>query len=675
VATFAAVITAMNGAGAAPVPTRPIPSLTQHRLTPVLGTKAAGAIAGQYIVVLKDRAAAASAVQSTATSLTTRYGGTVKFTYTSTVRGYAAKMTEAQAAKLAASGDVAYVQQDRRAQISATQPNPPSWGLDRIDQQAFPLDHNYTYATTASNVHAYVIDTGIHIAHQDFGGRASYGFDFVDNDTTAEDCDPSLGTGHGTHVAGTIGGSTFGVAKGIQLVAVRVLGCDGSGSISQIIAGIDWVTTNAVKPAVANMSLGTQTGTDAALSDAVRRSIAAGITYAVAAGNQNIDACTRSPSDVTEAIVTGATEEGDLRASFSNTGSCVAVFAPGVDIDSAYFGDTTSDALASGTSMAAPHVAGAAALLLSAHPTWTPAQVRAGIVGGAVSGAVHNPGAGSTDKLLNIAGTTAITAPVSLLAHANNRYVTADLNVGTQLVTNRIGVGLWEQFDQVDAGGGQVAFKARANGKFVSADLNLGGTLVANRAAVGPWEKFTVGVNSDGTLNLKAASNNKFVTAEGAGSKSLIANRGAVGAWEKFDKGTPPGVVALIAIGDTFNSAVTAENAGNSPLIANRGAIGIWEEFEEVDAGNGFIALRSHANGMFVTADLNNGGTLIANRTVIGAWEKFRVDLNADATMSLFANANGKYVNISGPGAGPLAANVTNRNPLTFGPWEFFRIA
>ena len=333
-AAFIAVATVMGTAGAAPVrkpAVRPI-----HQLNFARGTSTPSLIPDSYIVLFKNTVAATStAVNATATSLAARYGGTVRQTYSHAVHGYSAHMTAAQARSLAASDQVASVQQDSRVRISGTEPNPPSWGLDRIDQAVLPDNHSYTYPTTASNVHAYVIDTGIRISHAEFGGRASYGFDFVDNDSVADDC-----AGHGTHVAGTIGGDTYGVAKGVNLVAVRVLDCAGSGSASGVIAGIDWVTANAVKPAVANMSLGGASNT--LISTAVRNSIAAGITYTVAAGNEGIDACTRSPSDVTEAIVTGASDVSDFRAPFSNTGSCVAVFAPGTDIVSAWFEDDTS---------------------------------------------------------------------------------------------------------------------------------------------------------------------------------------------------------------------------------------------------------------------------------------------------------------------------------------------
>lgn len=246
-----------------------------------------------------------------------------------------------------------------------------------------------------SGVTVYVIDTGIRITHKDFGGRASYGWDFVDNDATAQD-----GNGHGTHVAGTIAGTTYGVAKKAKVVAVRVLDNAGAGTTSQVIAGIDWVTRHARKPAVANLSLG---GIHSAQLDAaVRNSIASGVTYTVAAGNDGQPAGQYSPADVKEAVTVGATDRTDARAAFSNFGPAVDLFAPGVSITSASYASDTGKATFSGTSMASPHAAGAAAVYLAGHPRATPAQVSAALVAGTVSGKVSGVGLGSPDKLLQV---------------------------------------------------------------------------------------------------------------------------------------------------------------------------------------------------------------------------------------------------------------------------------
>jgi subtilisin family serine protease len=285
------------------------------------------------------------------------------------------------------------VQRNRIHRISDAQNNPQSWGLDRIDQRTLPFDQTYYYSTDAANVHAYVVDTGIRATHQQFEGRVKEGFDAIDNDTNPDDCH-----GHGTHVSGTIGGRDFGVAKKVTLHGVRVLDCKGSGTTEQVVAGIDWVTKNAIRPAVANMSLGGDA--DDVLDAALRNSIAAGITYAVAAGNSNGDACTQSPAREPNAITVGATARDDSRAYFSNHGTCLDLFAPGLGILSSWKDSDTATLNASGTSMASPHVAGTAALHLAEHPSATPQEVRDALVNQATSDKVTNPGPNSPNKLL-----------------------------------------------------------------------------------------------------------------------------------------------------------------------------------------------------------------------------------------------------------------------------------
>jgi subtilisin family serine protease len=364
----------------------------------ILAAPGAEVVPGSYIVVLDD---GTTGVRDRARGLAGTYGATVEATYEHALRGFAARMSEAQARRLAAAPGVAYVQPNVVHTTQATQTNPPSWGLDRIDQRNRPVDASYTYSTTASNVTAYIIDTGIRTTHGDFGGRAVSGFDAVDGGA-ADDCN-----GHGTHVAGTVGGSVYGVAKGVQLVAVRVLDCEGSGTTAQVVAGIDWVTANHAATSVANMSLGG--GADTALDDAVRRSIAGGVTYAIAAGNGflglfALDACTQSPARVAEALTVSATDAADRKPSWPNRGTCVDLFAPGIDITSAWNTNDTAANTISGTSMAAPHVAGAAALYLASNPAASPAQVSAAVVGAATTGVVTSPGTGSPNRLLYTGG-------------------------------------------------------------------------------------------------------------------------------------------------------------------------------------------------------------------------------------------------------------------------------
>lgn len=311
------------------------------------------------------------------------------------VRGGVYRMTEDEARALLNDSRVAYVEPNRRVQASVLQSG-ATWGLDRLDQSSLPLDSRYRYEQSGAVVNAYVIDTGILTTHQEFQGRAVHGFDAVDGDGDATDCN-----GHGTHVAGTIGSASYGVAKNVKLHAVRVLDCAGSGSYADVVAGIEWVASHHLSPAVANMSLGGPPSQS--IDDAVRAAIQAGVTFAVAAGNENQDACQSSPARVSTAITVGSTTNADARSSFSNYGSCVSIFAPGSDIKSTWYTSALATNTISGTSMASPHVAGAAALYLAAHPTAQPSQVKAAILAGSLIGKVSSVGAASPNRLLNTA--------------------------------------------------------------------------------------------------------------------------------------------------------------------------------------------------------------------------------------------------------------------------------
>ncbi|MEU0169346.1 S8 family peptidase [Streptomyces iakyrus] len=357
---------------------------------------AANAVAGSYVVTLKSEKAASAEGRA----LARKYGADIERTYTKALNGYEVEASESEAKRLAADPAVASVVQNRTFSITGTQPSPPSWGLDRIDQKSLPLNSSYTYPDSAGEgVTAYVIDTGVRITHGDFGGRASYGYDAVDNDNTAQD-----GHGHGTHVAGTVAGSAYGVAKKAKVVGVRVLNNSGQGTTAQVVAGIDWVARNAVKPAVANMSLGGPG--DTAIDTAVRNAITSGVTFVVAAGNESTNASTRSPARVTEAVTVGATTSSDAKASYSNYGTVLDLFAPGSSITSAWSTSDSATNTISGTSMASPHVAGAAALHLAANPTATPAQVSAALTSAATTGVVTSPGTGSPNRLLYVGGGT-----------------------------------------------------------------------------------------------------------------------------------------------------------------------------------------------------------------------------------------------------------------------------
>lgn len=341
--------------------------------------------AAGYIVVTHD----AAAVDAT----THRFGIKAEHTFRAVLPGFSARLSQSQLRKLAADKSISYIVPDTPVQAYGEQINPPSWGLDRIDQRNLPLDLRYRYVTEAANVHAYVLDTGVRRTHRDLAGRVLPGVDLVDNDGNPDD-----GNGHGTFIAGIIGGTNYGVAKKIKIVPVRILGNNGAGTISGVIAGIDWVTRNARKPAVANMSLGGPA--NQALDDAVRRSIASGVTYGVAAGSSGSNADNFSPARVREAITTAASNVNDCVHAPSNSGPAIDLYAPGVSITGPWITSDTATATLSGTSFSTPHVVGGAGLYLADHPTAPPAQVEAALVAASTKNKLCGVPSNTANRLL-----------------------------------------------------------------------------------------------------------------------------------------------------------------------------------------------------------------------------------------------------------------------------------
>ncbi len=360
--------------------------------------RSASAVPNRYIVVLAndvgDAFSESKNLEAEINLLSAEYGGRVEKVFTHVFKGYSVEMSPEAAAALSSDSRVQYVEED--AEISILSPQTaPIWALDRIDQRNMPLNAEYSFERTGAGVSVYILDTGIRPTHADFGGRASIAFDVLNDGQNGLDCN-----GHGTHVAGTIGSTTFGVAKQVSLYGVRVLPCSGTGGqISHLIAGIDWVTANRINPAVANISIGAS-GISNALDSAITNSIASGITYAIAAGNMNADSCNFSPSRVPTAITVGATTNQDSRLWNSNHGTCVDIFAPGHGIESTWHTGDTDTRVLSGTSMASPMVAGAAALFLEANPIASPAAVAQRISTVSTTGVITDTGSGSPNKLL-----------------------------------------------------------------------------------------------------------------------------------------------------------------------------------------------------------------------------------------------------------------------------------
>jgi serine protease len=384
----------------------------QQAIDRVLSYQSSTIIPNQYIVVFKDELVIKQAkslvmksnysmeeakqkvITELSIDLATKALGSLERTYTSALSGFVLKSTSKNKVELLAKDNrVAFIEADQMVSIGATQNN-ATWGLDRIDQASLPLNSTYVYDQNGTGVNAYVVDTGVRSSHTQFGGRASSGYTAINDGNGTNDCN-----GHGTHVAGTVGSSTYGVAKNVNLIAVRVLDCAGSGSNSGVLAGIDWVKANHVKPAVANMSLGG--GTSTALDNAVNATVAAGVTMVVAAGNDNSNACSYSPARAANAITVGSTSSNDRRSSFSNYGNCLDIYAPGSSITSTWSTSNSATNTISGTSMAAPHVAGVAALYLDDNPNASPSQVQSAIESAAIANKVSDAKTGSPNLLLN----------------------------------------------------------------------------------------------------------------------------------------------------------------------------------------------------------------------------------------------------------------------------------
>lgn len=417
--------------------------------------RSSNAVPNRYIVALDPvalRSEDAVSPEETANRLSADFGGRVEKVFNNALQGFTIEMNDRDAQALSRDPRVMMVEQDAYISINATQNNAP-WGLDRVDQRNVQLNTSYNYVKTGSGVHVYVIDTGVRTSHVEFGGRATADYDSVYDGQNGQDCH-----GHGTHVAATIGGNNYGVAKSARIHAIRVLACNGIGTVSSAVEGIDWVTANHASPAVANMSMGSNASP--LMDFAVQGSIDSGVTYVVAAGNSDANACDVSPARLPSAITVGASDQSDAKAAFSNHGPCVDLFAPGVGIVSAWAWNDYASFTANGTSMASPHVAGTVALFLEDNPTATPAQATQSLMGDATNVQVSPSNDGSPNLMVFTApsGTTAADAIVSGQVVRNDGRALKDIRVYLRnATTGEIRVALsnafgYYSFDQVEVG-------------------------------------------------------------------------------------------------------------------------------------------------------------------------------------------------------------------------------
>ncbi|MGD9590041.1 MAG: S8 family serine peptidase [Pyrinomonadaceae bacterium] len=435
-----------------------LPSETEGRTSKL--KRSANPVPNRYIVALNADAMRSEGEEApdAAARLTAKYGGAVDKVFRNAIQGFSVEMTEKAAHALSSDPNVLFVEEDSYISVAEAQASAP-WGLDRVDQRNVPLDQTYNYTKTGNGVNVYVVDTGIRVTHEQFQGRASVVYDSIGDGQNGNDCH-----GHGTHVASTIGGVTYGVAKNVSLYGIRVLGCNGIGTTATAIEGIDWLTANRQLPAVANMSMGGW-GSDI-MDSSVQGAINSGITFVVAAGNNNGSACNYSPARLSTAITVGASTQADARASFSNYGSCVDLFAPGISIPSAWAWNDTAVHTVSGTSMAAPHVSGAVALYLEDNQSAAPSDAFTAIMGEATDGEMESMSDGSPNMML-------FTAP--------NVPTAADATItGSVIDANGRGLRNVVVILQNVSGGEPRAAISNAFGYFTFEDVPVGGFYMIN---------------------------------------------------------------------------------------------------------------------------------------------------------------------------------------------------
>ena len=668
----------------------------------ILGAGSGAAIPGRYIVVLKDTAAMRrQGVGQRARALTRAHRGTLGAVYTGTPTGFAAAMSEAEAKRLATDPEVAWVEQDQVVRLTDTQESPPSTGLDRVDQRALPLDTTYSYEAGPSPATAYVIDSGIRVSHTDFGGRAANGWDFVSGDAVAEDCQ-----GHGTHVAGTIGGTQFGVAKNVKLVAVRAFDCGGVSTTSSIQSAVDWVKTNAVKPAVVNMSLGITctdgsgnpapcpVDTGKAIKTAIKAGIDSGISFVIAGGNQNINACGNPFIQVVGIIGVGAADTNDAKRGTSNWGSCLDLWAPGQNIVSAGIANDTATSTRSGTSMAAPHVAGAVALLM-ARPGWsakTPAELSTQLLSETTRNVITGLDAGSPNKLLYVNGPPiAGGSSVAFARHADGRLTLFGVNRGGTLhfrTQTAPGAATWTGWTpSVTPNWYSVCAETDSTPFMRLVALSRTqqvwhrGQIFTNQSAWSNWTQL------DGLLNSCAvAFNGTKLELFGVNAQGQVWRRTEVNPGSgTFTAWAPVGGVPVLR-------SVAAERNGNGVVeLFGLGRTGdIWHcwdtaancaapgpQWAQLDGQLSTIAVARSGSGALVVFGVNAAGQMFRREASSGtnnwfSWSQLDVPAAVGTLRSVAAetNADGRIALVAVNLAGQIWHRTqTAANASTYGPW------
>jgi hypothetical protein len=668
----------------------------------ILGAGSGIAIPGRYLVVLKDTGSLrAAGVAASAGALAGKYSGKIRSIWERSLSGFSVAMSEAAAKRLAADPDVAYVEQDQVVQLADTQDNPPSWGLDRVDQRNRPLDNTYSYdVVQAPQVTAYIVDTGIRITHNEFGGRASYGWDFTNNLPLANDCHTTpTGGGHGTHVAGTVGGKTYGVAKNVKLVAVKVFDCSGKATSTSIQDGVEWVTTHAVKPAVANVSIGYECkdgggnpapcplGTGQAVKDAIKNSIAAGISWVVAGGNENIHSCHSPYPQTAGVIAVGSVDLADGKSAFSNWGGCIDLWAPGEGIVSASNVNDTAPRTSQGTSMAAPHVAGAIALMMARPgPAKNPAELKAQLLAETTPNVITGLDAESPNKLLYIpAPPVAGGSPVALARHQNGRLALFGANqAGTMWYRSQtqVNADTWSAWIQSQ---NQSWYSACA-GTDSAARLKLVGLrrnqevwhrtqAFANSDSFTAWQKFdglltSCAVALDGT-KLKIFGTNALGQVF---TRSEVTPQGAYTPWTLL-----AGIQPMRSVAAELNSNGQVELFG----LTRTGQIWhCWNTATNCPAGSWFqldgqlatIALARNGDGTLAVLGANAAGQVFQRHAGPGVnawfnWSQLTVPTTVGTPRSVAAetNADGRITLIAVNAAGQIWH--TKQVGALFGPW------